>query len=58
MNKCKYRIPLFGPYYSNSLIVQIIRTNTDLICHWPVKELRKLEVHWPLQIVEKRQTID
>ena len=32
MNEYEYRIPLFGPYYSNSRIVRIIRTNSDL-CH-------------------------
>ena len=29
MNEYKYRIPLFGPNYSNSRIVRIIRPNTD-----------------------------
>ena len=29
INKYKYRIPLFGPNYSNSWIVRIIRPNTD-----------------------------
>ena len=30
MNEYEHRIPLFGPYYLNSQIVRIIRTNTDL----------------------------
>ena len=30
MNENEYWIPLFGPYYSNSQIVRIIRTNIDL----------------------------
>ena len=30
MNEYEYRIPLFGPNYSNSWIVRIIRPNTDL----------------------------
>ena len=29
MNEYEYRIPLFGPNYSNSRIVRIIRPNTD-----------------------------
>ena len=29
MNEYEYRIPLFGPNYSNSRIVRIIRSNTD-----------------------------
>ena len=28
MNEYEYRIPLFGPNYSNSWIVRIIRPNT------------------------------
>ena len=31
MNEYEYRIPLFGPNYSNSRIVRIIRPNT--VCH-------------------------
>ena len=31
MNEYEYRIPLFGPNYLNSRIVQIIRPNT---CTW------------------------
>ena len=31
MNEYEYRIPLFGPYYSNSRIVRIIRTNTGMV---------------------------
>ena len=30
MNEYEYRIPLFGPNYSNSRIVRIIRSNTDV----------------------------
>ena len=30
MNEYEYRIPLLGPYYSNSRIVRIIRTNSVL----------------------------
>ena len=29
MNEYEYRIPLFGPHYSNSRIIRIIRDNTD-----------------------------
>ena len=32
MNEYEYRIPLFGPNYSNSRIVRIIRPNTDAEC--------------------------
>ena len=30
MNEYEYRIPLFGPNYSNSRIVRIIRSNTEI----------------------------
>ena len=38
MNEYEYRILLFGPNYSNSRIVRIIRSNTDVyvrekVCH-------------------------
>ena len=32
MNEYEYQILLFGPNYSNSRIVRIIRSNTDLYC--------------------------
>ena len=38
MNEYEYRIPLFGPYYSNSQIVRIIRTNTD--SNYPIREIQ------------------
>ena len=44
MNEYKYRIPLFGPNYSNSRIVRIIRPNTDRahVIHLPFVTIHRV----------------